>query len=664
MRFDFFRFRCMLTTLLLAACSGQRLPQTDGDDSGGAGGQHPGSSPRSGEFRPVPRAQPTESGAWVVDPADPLTLYALGDGSMRSRDGGHTWAELAWPAGAQSLAIVQEPVPALYLSASGPDGASSARLLESLDGGDSWSDLNAAPLSADLVVVEHDDGPVLLALQDGGIVRSANKGSTWEKAVLPAPELFPFPLGRIIVSTGERPVVYVVAAGFGPLLLVSTDAGATFVAKPVPLSAGATVSLDCRGRLYVLNGTIVYRSTDAGTNWESLAEIEPEVYNFRVMPGVPAACSDAVYASGGLSNGGVKLWRLDDSGVTSRDLPDGGEFADLGDERLLLVSTFGLRQRSDDGGRSWWTAGVNLGIGDLAVSPTGAGSLFVSTVAGVYRSDDDGATWQGAPSLGSMAQDIYPDPHDVNVLYARSVYGDDTPWSFVSTDRGASFQNWPVPTAAEPEVPEAIVSTAPGVLTIVTRQGVYATHDAGAHFSPLLTLPAPQEVMWAAIGSGDSPAIYAYVGGDDLAADEILVSLDGGATWASSDPGTYVLDLAVDPADPKVVFAQPGFSGDDGGVLLRTLDAGLTWERISVENEPGVSVYFDPRPPHALYAVSASSTAKPYIGQRLYSSQDHGDTWHTVAELPTALRDFELDPNVGGARYILGERGLLYKMTE
>jgi photosystem II stability/assembly factor-like uncharacterized protein len=640
----------LVATLLLVACSqGQASPPTDNDNSGGFAG-----AGDSGGFEPVARAQPTESGAWVVDQGDPLTLYALGDRSMRSRDGGHTWAELAWPAGAQSLAIAQLPVPALYLRVSDPSGATSDRLLESVDAGDSWTDTKAALPSSDLVVVDRQDGPVLLASKDGHVLRSIDKGSTWVASVLPpAPgsELLPFEFGKIFVSKAANPVVYVAAASFASLLLVSTDAGATFVAKSLPSDISLTLSLDCRGRLYVMDGTQVYRSIDAGTSWQSL-ELGVDVYNFQVMQGGPAACGDSVYASGAVAGGGATLWQLQDGAVTHRALPDEGEFVDLGDDRLL-VSTFGLRQRSDDGGRTWWTAGVNLGAGDLVVSPAGPGSLFVSTVGGVYRSADDGATWQGEPSPGSTPQDLYPDPHDVNVLYARNIYSDSSPWSFLSVDRGESFQDWPVPTSADPETPEAIVSTAPGVLTVVTRGGVYRTNDAGGHFAPLLTLPAPQQVMSGAIGSGDPPAIYAYVGGDDLAAHQILASLDGGATWASSDPGTYVTNLVVDPADPKVVFGLPGVSGDDGNVL-RTLDGGLTWERIAVESEQYVSLHFDPRPPHALYMV----------GQRLYSSEDHGSTWHTVTELPTTLRDFALDPNAGRARYALGQRGLLYKMTE
>jgi photosystem II stability/assembly factor-like uncharacterized protein len=201
-------------------------------------------------------------------------------------------------------------------------------------------------------------------------------------------------------------------------------------------------------------------------------------------------------------------------------------------------------------------------------------------------------------------------------------------------------------------VPEALLSTAPGEVTVVTRKGAYVTRDAGAHFTTLLTLPAAKHVMWATIANTEPISIYAYVGSEHDE-DEILGSVDGGATWTSTDPGTYVNRLTVDPADSQVVLAAPGVSGDENGVL-RTLNAGRTWDRARVEGESYLSVYFDPQPPHALYAV----------GKRLSKSQDHGDSWQTVAELPTDARDFQLDPRPGKKRYVLGQRGLLYQMRE
>jgi photosystem II stability/assembly factor-like uncharacterized protein len=671
------RSACMIATLLLVACS-ERSPATDREDAEGASGEANASNGPAG-LQPVPRAQPTESGAWVVDPTDPLTLYALGERSMRSRDGGHTWAELDWPANAQSLAFTEQPVPALYLRVSGASGASSDALLESLDGGDSWANTHATALPSGLVVVDEHDGPVLLGLQDDHVVRSTDKGATWVASVVPPATVIALELGRLIVSRQATPVVYLQAVGpnhegsstqYGPLVLVSTDAGATFVAKSLPSADAGALSLDCRGRLYVQDGTTLYRSTDAGASWEDLIELEPETYQFAVTQGIPAVCSDSVYASGYVGQKHT-FWQLDDSALTNRGPVGEGELTDMGDDRLLLVSHLGLRQRSDDGGRTWWTAGVNLGTGDLALSPMGGSSLFVSTVAGVYRSDDDGTTWTGeSTDLSSRApdpQDIYPDPQDVNVLYARTVNGGRSPWSFVSTDRGASFQDWPVPTSANPEVPVAIRSTAPGVVTVVTHGGVYVTNDAGGHFTTLLTVPPPQQAMCAAIGNSDPPAIYVYVTGKDRVADEIWASLDGGATWASSPPGApgaYVTSLVVEPADPQVAFWVPLRVSGEEGAALRTLDGGLTWERVADESEEFVSLHFDPRAPHALYAVGQHLAEDGGWHNVLHSSEDHGDTWHTVTELPAGQRDFELAPNAGGARYVLSESGLLYKMTE
>ena len=375
-------------------------------------------------FSPVPRTQPTESDAWIVDPTDPLTLYALGERSMRSRDGGHTWAELDWPANAQSLAFTEQPAPALYLRVSGASGTSSDALLESLDGGDSWANTDATAVPSDLVVVDEHDGPVLLGLQDDHVVRSTDKGATWVASVVPPATVIALVLGRLFVSRQATPVVYLQAVG-----------------------------------------------------------------------------------------------------------------------------------------------------------PT----------------HDESSTQYG--------------PHG----------------------------------------------------------GVYVTNDAGGHFTTLLTVPPPQQAMCAAIGNSDPPAIYVYVTGKDRVADEIWASLDGGATWASSPPGApgaYVTSLVVDPADPQVAFWVPLRVSGEEGAALRTLDGGVTWERVADESEEFVSLHFDPRAPHALYAVGQHLAEDGGWHNVLHSSEDHGDTWHTVTELPAGQRDFELAPNAGGARYVLSESGLLYKMTE
>lgn len=655
MRLSVFLIPGLVAGMLSVACSDASDSSSIEDgDAGGSGSE--GGAGDAGEvsgFVPLPRAQPTEEGAWVVDPDDPSTLYALGERSMRSRDGGRSWAELAWPAGARSLGIAREPQRALFLRTSDLSGANPDRLFESTDDGESWTDKNTNVPSGDIVVVDGPDGAVLLAAYEYRVVRSSDRGETWAPLDLPsAYDAIPFGTARILVGSGGSSTVYFESAYHDDQLLVSTDAGATFAAKSLPATT-RTFSLDCRGRLYAvdLDGITVSRSSDAGTSWEPFVELDEPSYYFHVLSAPPTACAERVYAAGEVS-GRPKLWRLEDDSIESRDLPDWGELLDLGDERLLSISAFGLRQRSDDGGASWWTAGVQLDAGELVVDPSRPGSLFVSSSRSVYHSEDDGATWQKGADARTALYDLHLDAYDTDVLYARSIYGDDRPWSFVSHDRGMSFEDWPVPSAAAPEIPEALLSTAPGEVTVVTRKGAYVTRDAGAHFTALLTLPAAKQVMWATIANTEPLSIYAYVGGDDYA-DELLGSVDGGATWSSTDPGTYVDSLTVDPTDSRVVFARPGVSGDEDG-LLRTLNAGRTWDRVRIESQSYLSVYFDPQPPHLLYAA----------GKRLYKSEDHGDTWQTVTELPKDTRNLQLAPRPGKERYVLGHRGLLYKMRE
>jgi|GEM_PF-3228853 len=633
--------------LTLAGCSA--------GDSASDGSRH--------DFRPVRTAQPTEEGQWVVDPSDPMALYALGNRSLRSRDGGHTWSDLNWPKGARALHFASMPARALYLEVQTSEGAAPSEIFKSRDDGKHWSLVGHGDRVS---VIDQGAGPVLLTLENH-LSRSTDDGATWSEVQTP-PGIDPLSLGNgpeMLVSADVNPVVYIGARAVDldsfeiiSAVLVSTDAGATFVVNPVPSSARAftapDLSLDCRGRLYVLADHTVFRSSDAGVTWQRVLDLDPSVFSFHIAPSPATECGDALHATGELQTGAPQLFAIDAAGNLSvQTLPDGGHTLDLGDERLLLLPFFGPPRRSDDAGRSWWTAGVALST-ELSLSAAQRGLLFSANVAAVYRSENGGIDWlPGALQAKGNPSDLYPDPHDANVVYARSIYGDDSPWSFISTDRGASFQDWPVPSRENAEIPEAVVSSASGVVTVVTRKGVYTTDDAGAHFSRRLVLSAEEQVSKAAISSSEPLTIYVCLFGADPQAHEIRISSDGGATWASRDLGTYVDDLIVHPGDGSIAFATSGLPEFAG--ILRTNDAGQTWERLALPSaEARVTLKIDPLPPHALYAV----------GEHLSRSDDQGSTWRVLADMPARFGDFELSPHSSGTRYFLDQGGLLYDFVE
>ena len=648
----------VLTPLLLVACSSNSSRDVAKTNA-------------SVGFQAVPTVQPTAAGAWVVDPSDPLTLYALGHRSMRSLDGGHTWSLLDWPADARALWFTRKPAPALYLQVANDPDLSEFRLLESLDGGDHWQEVGTAPLGVTLI--DGDTGPVLLTGAYGSAIsRSTDNGATWADSTLVLGEgALPPELGAIVASTGPDEAVYVAALNLGsfglePAVLVSTDAGATFVAKPAASATSLNseiprLSLDCQGRVYARVGNTVMRSSDAATTWQSVADLDSGTHDFYAAAAPASTCRDAIYASGSEQS----LWQLDGAGgVVSQTLPEVGTLSDLGHDRLLVVSDIALKQRSDDGGSSWWTAGVTLNDEGLAVSPAREGLLFDAAWQGVLRSDDDGRSWQATSGqVPNESGALYADAVDPDVLYARTIYAREgtqsTAYSFISTDGGASFQPWPVPTADQPERLVTIQPETSGTVLVVTESGVYGTADRGAHFTTLLGMPGSKRVLWATIGSAEPHAIYAYAsdGSGDAEANAVFASTDGGTTWTSADPGSVVSSFAISPLDPRIALGTN--VGSNGSGILRTLDGGNSWQDIAApSNESNVRVGFERTAPYALHAS----------GQHEYRSLDEGDTWQTLPEtaigvhLPNA-DDFASDPYVGGALYSL-TNGVLEKYSE
>jgi photosystem II stability/assembly factor-like uncharacterized protein len=146
------------------------------------------------------------------------------------------------------------------------------------------------------------------------------------------------------------------------------------------------------------------------------------------------------------------------------------------------------------------------------------------------------------------------------------------------------------PNASTASVPRAgdyhallILGGDPATMLLGTHQGVYRSTDAGRTWR-LAGLPG-QDAMNIVQVRG---AIL--MGGHDVFA----VSLDGGKTWRLTHPtGLPTLDvhgLAVDPANPKVVYAQIAMTG-----LYRSTDAGHSFHVVSRDvNGPMMSVAVTP----------------------------------------------------------------------
>ncbi len=180
-----------------------------------------------------------------------------------------------------------------------------------------------------------------------------------------------------------------------------------------------------------------------------------------------------------------------------------------------------------------------------------------------------------------------------------------------------------------------------------TPQGVYRSGDGGLswRFSGLLG----EEILALAVDPTTPDVVYAGVAARRLGTGGVLVTRDGGATWASgrsgledprdtseSPPFRYlpVNALLADPSTPGVVWAG---TGGNGG-LFRSIDGGTTWTwKAFIHDVRGLAT--DPMAGGRLFA------AVDYAVRR---SEDGGATWswvHDGMPLPVTIDHLAVAPS-------------------
>ncbi len=150
----------------------------------------------------------------------------------------------------------------------------------------------------------------------------------------------------------------------------------------------------------------------------------------------------------------------------------------------------------------------------------------------------------------------------------------------------------------------------------------------------------------------------------------LYLSTDGGLTWTRTlyiDSVTGVVDVAVDPVDPQIVYAASyqrmrkpfGFhGGGPGSALWKSTDGGRTWRKLTRglpagdKGRIGISIYRkDPRVVYVSieqgYRYNAS-TAYTARAAGIYRSEDRGETWQHMSDWnprPMYASQILVDPN-------------------
>ena len=485
---------------------------------------------------------------------------------------------------------------------------------------------------ADIAIVQDDPATWYVAVGSGGVWKTENAGTTWTSLFegqgaysIGTVALDPSDPNRVWVGTGENNGGRHI--GFGDGIYRSNDGGKTWKNLGLKKSEHIskiivhpedpnTVWVASQGPLWAPGGERgVFKTTDGGKTWENvLAKGEyTGATDMMIDPRNP----DRLY---------VAMWQHHRTVAT---------YVGGGPESGLY--------KSEDGGETWdqLKTGLpkgNMGKTGLAISPMQPDVVYAAIETdrrqgGIWRSTNRGASWTkmsdtvGQGTGPHYYQELYASPHYFDRIYMVSNT------SQISNDGGKTFK--PLNNelkhvddhaiAFRPDDPEYILFGSDG--------GIYESYDHTKTWRFIDNLPVTQ--FYKVAVDDAEPFYFVYGGTQDN-------NSQGGPSRTDNRHGirnddwfvTLFADghqSATEPGNPNIMYA----SWQQGN--LARVDR-ITGEVVHIQPQPAPG---DPIPrwnwDAPIFVSQHNPTRIYHASQRLWRSDDRGDTWRAIS--PDLTRD-------------------------
>ena len=459
--------------------------------------------------------------------------------------------------------------------------------------------------------------------------RSDDRGHTWTE--ISNPRLFG--LNGLSVAPGRPSTLFATTLGS---VLRSRDEGRSWEALPFePLSPRSPVVHPLQPQtLYLLSGENAHKSGDGGQTWSALLPPGSGTPSaLALAPSQPetvyVALWDAIFRSQDGGQTWERLRRNARPGAWIRQLA----VAPDDPETVYAATDHGVRV-SRDGCLSWISASFGLPTGpegvlrvvSILVDHQRPQALYAgifpespSGEPGVAKSWNGGRRWQLGLQRGLTAAQVLLrlDRTAPGAMYALAGYSGGWPAyvrGFRSLDQGRRWAPFSLPPGGASDLQPFF-----GSVYVGNEGGIWRTRDEGRTWQRLDREPSR---LLAVVGRG---TILAAASGT------IRRSADQGRTWRvayrSGEPGREIDELIVEPSDSGRVYAQTiNFAGTGSTlVILRSEDTGATWHPFLEEAR---AMAIAPSDPRVIYVFQRGS---------LQRSDDRGATWDVVSHEATAL---------------------------
>lgn len=251
-----------------------------------------------------------------------------------------------------------------------------------------------------------------------------------------------------------------------------------------------------------------------------------------------------------------------------------------------------------------------LKIQTVEVDPQNEKIIFVGTGNGLFRSKDEGKTWQ---SLHEGLRDENIRALALSASSPNMIYAGTSKGIFLSEDGGDHWTDWFEESSGlsnmdiqdlviHPEKPELLFAATPG--------GLFVSQDEGDTWELTFTGSTSKESREVHFVRFSSKADSLYVG----TTDGVFKSTDDGAHWDKKWEGALPSPLALVSLDTDPEFIYAGTP--DG--LYKSYNRGITWVHDTTFDKAIGQLVIDP-----------DNTTHIYMGtaRHLFVSPDGGDTW-------------------------------------
>ena len=492
---------------------------------------------------------------------------------------------------------------------------------------------------ADFAVNSKDTKEYYVGVASGHVWKTKNNGTTWEPVF---DNYGAYSIGDVEMDSNNHNVIWVGtgennhqrALGYGDGIYKSVDGGKSFKNMGLKESRqiggividprnSNVVYVACEGSAWGPGGDRgLYKTTDGGKNWEKILEISENtgVNNIIMDPLNP----DILYAT---------------SEQRRRT-----HFAKIGGGPESAV------YKSTDAGKSWYKImkglpKVDIGGMGITVSPADPNVVYLIVEAaddesGFYRSTDKGESWNKMSSYSASGQyynEIYCDPDDVDKVYSMETY------SKVTKDAGKTWKNIGNNKRHVDDHAFWIDPNDTQHFMIGSDGGIYESWDDGKNWDFKENLPVTQ--FYRVSVDNAEPFYNVYGGTQDnntmggpsrnirksgVTNDEWYETLGGDGFWS-----------AIDPTDPNIVYCEYQY-----GNIYR------------YDKKSGEEIFIKPRERKGEKSykwnwdtpmiMSRFSNTRLYMAaNKVFKSDDRGNTWEVISEDLTAKVDRNSFPVMG-----------------